>query len=494
MRCREGAGKSRMRSCGTHRSRMRRRVGWPRRAAFGAASLALALLLASCGGQAPALAPPRGICLIVLDTLRADGLSAYGNPRATSPALDALAARGVLFESAVSHAPWTLPSFIGLLSGRYPSSAVFTKGKLQTSLLDELQAAGWTTAAFTEGGYVSRHFGIDRGFERFEEEEGKTRLVLTERPTQGSGTIEGTFDAAIAWLREPPKQPFFLMVHTYEIHFPYRRRDYTEGLSSGQLGQTYEEKQRLEVRKGSLRVGDEERAYVRALYDGGVRSADAQVKRLLDALEETGLAGDTVVVVTSDHGEDLGGRDPRALGEHGHQLYDELLRVPLIVVHPRADWPARRVAEQVRLVDVMPTLLEFAGVAAPPGLAGASLVPLLRGEEKTPRLAYAELRRSPWNEHPRAAVRDAGHKLVENLPPRGPGSAEIEFYDLARDPGERENLVGIRDESLDALTTQLAAERAALHAQGGLDVPADQDLPPALRERLEALGYIEQER
>jgi arylsulfatase A-like enzyme len=473
---------------GTNVTRRRRASGALR------ASLALALLLAACGGPAGPPERPRGIVLIVLDTLRADGLSAYGNPRGTSPALDALAARGVLFENAVSHAPWTLPSFIGLLSGRYPSRAVFSEGALQTSLLEALRGAGWRTAAFTEGGYVSKHFGIDRGFETFQEEEGKTRLVLGGRPTQGSGGIERTFDGAIAWLRQPDSRPFFLLVHTYEIHFPYRRRDYADGLPHGKLGETYEEPQRTAIRKGALRVGEEERAYARALYDGGVRTADAHVGRLLGALEETGLAGDTVVAVTSDHGEDLGGRDAKALGEHGHQLYDELLRVPLILVHPRADWPARRIDAQVRLVDVVPTLLELAGVERPPGLSGASLVPVLRGVEKGTRLAYAELRRSPWNEHPRAAVRDGRHKLIANLLPRRAGWPEVEFYDLSRDPGERENLVGLRHEALDALTARLAKEREELGREGGLEVPGERDLPAELRERLEALGYLETER
>ena len=454
--------------------------------------LALALVLcAGCGERVAPLAPPRGIVLIVLDTLRADGLSAYGNPRATSPAIDALAARGVLFDTAVSHASWTLPSFIGLLSGRYPSRAVFSDGALRTSLMDALRAAGWRTAAFTEGGYVSRHFGIDRGFEVFHEEEGKTRLVLDEKPTQGSGSIERTFDAAIEWLRQPRSEPFFLMVHTYEIHFPYRRRDYAADLPSGKLGPTYEERTRLLIRKGAITVGDEERAYARALYDGGVHTADAQVGRLLRALDEAGLAGGTAVVLTSDHGEDLGGRDPRALGEHGHQLYDELLHVPLIVFHPGADWPSRRIETQVRLVDVMPTLLEFAGVEPPLGLAGSSLVPVLRGKEKDPRIAYSELRRSPWNEHPRAAVRDGHYKLIANLLPRAAGWPEVEFYDLSRDPGERENLVGIQSEALDALAARLEQERGALRSEGGLEVPSEQEMPAELRKRLEALGYVE---
>jgi arylsulfatase A-like enzyme len=454
--------------------------------------IAVALLLvAGCGTQPRPLEPPRGIVLIVLDTLRADGLSAYGNPRDTSPAIDSLATRGVLFENAMSHAPWTLPSFIGLLSGRYPSRAVFSERSLQSSLLDGFRTAGWSTAAFTEGGYVSKHFGIDRGFEVFEEEEGKTRLVIEARVTQGSGSIERTFDGAIEWLRKPRTAPFFLLVHTYEIHFPYRRREYAESLPSGKLNPTYEEKQRLAIRKGSLVVGDEERKYVRALYDGGVHIADTQVRRLLDALDETGVAKDTVVVVTADHGEDLGGRDPRALGEHGHQLYDDLLRVPLIVYHPRADWPAGRVDAQARLVDVMPTLLDFAGLPVPAGLAGASLVPLLRGREEGTRLAYSELRRSPWNDYARTAMRDGRHKLIANLAPRPAGWPEIEFYDLTRDPNERENLVGIQSEALDALTMRLKDERDALRSEGGLEIPEEEDLPPELRERLEALGYLE---
>jgi len=483
--------------CGAPAAAPRGRARRARAAASGlarVAATALALALpaaAGCGPRAEPPPPARGIVLVVLDTLRADGLSAYGNPRPTSPAIDALAARGALFEHVVSHASWTLPGFIGLLSGRYPSTQVFAEGKLRSSFVEALRDAGRRTAAFTESGYVSRHFGVDRGFETFQEEQGKTHLVIPGASRVGPGSAERTFEAAIAWLRAHDGSPFFLMVHTYEPHMPYRAREYAEGLPSGTLGRTYEGADRERVRKGQLAFGETERAYVRALYDGGVRSADRQLERLLAALEETGLAGDTAVIVTSDHGEDLGHRSPRALGEHGHHLYDEVLRVPLVVYHPRAPWPARRIGTQVRLVDVGPTILELAGVEPPPGLSGRSLVPVLAGAETEPRVAFSELRLSPWNDHPRAAMRDARWKLIANLPPRAPGWAEIEFYDLAKDPGERENLIGLRSEALDRLAAGLEAQRRALGREGELALPDDRLAPPDLREQLEALGYVD---
>ena len=424
----------------------------------------------------------------MLDTLRADGLSAYGNPRPTSPAVDALAARGVLFENAVSHAAWTLPSFIGLLSGSYPSRAVFAGTHLRASFVERLRAAGRRTAAFTESGYVSRYFGLELGFETWQEEEGKTRVV-GEGPA-GPASAERTFDAAIAWLRAHDGSPFFLMVHTYEIHTPYRAREYAENLPSGVLAPTYEDPQRRAVQQGRLAVGETERAYVRALYDGGVRAADRQVGRLLTALDETGLAADTAVVVTSDHGEALGDRDPRDLGEHGHHLYGELLHVPLVVYHPRAPWPRGRVGTQVRLVDVGPTILDLAGVPTPAGLEGRSLVPVMAGVETAPRLAYSELSPRRGRPYPRASAQDGRWKLIANFAPRPRGWPEVEFYDLAQDPAERENLIGLRSEALERLRAALRAERRAIRLAGGVETPDERLAPAALREQLEALGYV----
>ena len=425
-----------------------------------------------------------GAVLIVLDTLRADGLSAYGNPRPTSPRIDAFAERSVLFERTVSAAAWTLPGFTGLLSGRYPTAQVLD-GQLQISLVEPLRDAGFRTAAFTEGGYVSRFFGIDRGFEAFVEQEGPVELKIGElRLNQQGGGIEVTFRSAESWLEANRDSRFFLMVHSYEIHTPYRRLEYAAALERGVLPETFETDDADDYATGAAPVGEAELAYLRALYDGGVAAADREVGRLLDALEALGLAERTLVVLTSDHGEDLGDRLPLRPGNHGHSLYDELLLVPLIVHDPRPGAPVGRIAYQVRSVDVMPTILDLLGVSAPEGLAGQSFAGLMRGEETGDRPAYARIQ----NAGVREMVRDGSHKLIRNVFPIVPS---IELYDLAEDPTESRSLAEQRPERLAELGAALGELRSPIAEEGPPSYAPQQKVPAELRERLEALGYAQ---
>lgn len=452
-----------------------------------------ALALAACSGPEPPAEPPHGLVLVVVDTLRADGLSAYGNPRPTSPAIDSLAEGGAVFERALSHAPWTYPGFVGLLSGSYPSPRVLAADRsLARSLVEPLRDAGIATAAFTEGAYVSRRFGMDRGFDHFVEEEGPVHL---QRPDEhaGQGSAERTFGAAIDWLRASGDRRFFVMIHTYEVHIPYRHRDYAESLPPGSLGPTYEHPTALEVRRGTRPVGATELAYVRALYDGGVRSVDRQVERLLAALRETGLADRTVIALTSDHGEDLGDRDPRFLGWHGHRLFDEVLHVPLILHDPRFRWPVRRVGAQVRLVDVMPTLLELARVPAPPDLDGRSLVPLLLGRERGDREALLDYVKLPdWEKlRPHETGLSEGRMKLISGPPSGGRGRAFELYDLEEDPGERRNLAEARYAERERLLQRLRALRGGVQREGESPVAVDPGVPDELRERLRALGYAD---
>ncbi len=454
--------------------------------------LALALLLATgCGGPARL----DGAVLIVLDTLRADHVSASGHPRPTSPALDALAARGVLFENAVSNSSWTLPALSGLLSGRYLTRAVFDRG-LRVSLVETLRDAGVHTAAFTEGAYASRQFGLDLGFERFEEVTGPVQVLGAggaARPEQGG--IEETFARAERWLREEARAPFFVMIHTYEVHTPYRRLDFAGGVPRGALPERFEIADMLRVREGELAVGETERAYLAHLYDGGVREADRHVGSLLETLDRLGLAGRTLIAVTSDHGEDFGGRDPRWAGDHGHTLYDEQLRIPLIWLDPRDPGPGRRVATQVRNLDVLPSIVEALGVAPPPGGEGRSFAPLLRGEERADRPLLARLFPRGGNGigPTRTALRVDGRKLVVNLPFVEPAAPVVELYDLAADPAERDNRAEAESErgAREALTARMRERAESLARAGYPDLrPAAGDTE-ALRERLESLGYVE---
>lgn len=423
----------------------------------------------------------------MLDTLRADGLSAYGNSRPTSPHLDALARRGVLFERAVSHASGTLPAFVGLLSGRYPSAEVMD-GQLRSSLVERLRDEGFRTAAFTEGGFVSSYYGMDRGFDEFVEEEGAVHLTVGGLAVHGGGGgIEETFRRAEQWLRENGSDAFFLMVHTYEVHTPYRRLEYATGMERGRLPERFEIAEVASALADRRSPSDAELAYIRALYDGGVAAADRHVGALLEVLEELGLADQTLVVVTSDHGEDLGQRAPPRPGTHGHSLYDELLLVPLIIYDPRLAGGASRVSAQVRLLDVLPTILDLLGVGEDPRSIGRSLAPLMRGEEVGDRPAYAQIVTIKRGAR-KVALRVDSHKLIRNAFPTFPA---VELYDLAADPAEARNLADREVELRERLEERLLGERAPVAEDGLPNYRPGTPTPPALKERLEALGYVE---
>jgi len=333
----------------------------------------LSILIASIAwlgcSEAP---PPRNLVLIVLDTTRADRLSSYGYPVQTSPNLDALAEEGVLFETVVSNASWTLPSMTGLFAGDYPTRPIFDI-RLKQSLVETIRSAGIRTAAFVEGDFVSQRFGFELGFDRFHDS------------TQGdsNASIEQTFGNATAWLRDNHSERFFVVVHTDEPGTPYSRR---------------------------------------ALYDGGITASDRNVGRLIETLEQLGIRDQTAVVVTSDHGEDIGGREPELPGTHGHDLYDESLLVPLIIHDPSRDYPVKRITTQVRTIDTMHTIVDLLGLSPTEGLLGRSLVPLMNGTEAN---------------HRRFALRNGTHKLI--VTPVDRGKLQLELYDLASDPGERAN-------------------------------------------------------
>lgn len=245
--------------------------------------------LAAAGCADPEHAPPRdGVVLLVLDTLRADRVGAYGHSRDTSPRIDALADAGVVFDQAISFAPWTLPSMIALLSARLPSAQVYRQNRLRVSAVAALRKAGVRTAAFTEGGFASARFGLDLGFEEYHETAGKVARVGPDAGSDADdepGGIGATFDAAIDWIRARSGERFFLLVHTYETHVPYHRRFFATGVDPGELpGASFDIDVLRRVRLGDVELGPAELAYLSALYDGSVRVADGHVGMLVDAL------------------------------------------------------------------------------------------------------------------------------------------------------------------------------------------------------------------
>ena len=459
------------------------------------ALLGLSLLLAGCGEEQPARRGPN-LLVVSLDTLRADHLGCYGYERDTSPQLDALAAQGVLFEHVRSHSPKTGPSHMSLFTGLLPDAHgvrnLDVDGNRRLSpnvptLARLLHEAGWRTAAFHGGGHVSQELGFDDGFERFE----------------GPGGVETNVGRALEAMAGFGDDPFFVFLHTYEIHDPYtppdayRQRfvdpDYAgrvtysrDGLRSAAMGNWEQQHELFWMRVDWTSEAD--RQQLVDLYDAGIAYADDQLGRLLAGLDALGLADDTLVVVLSDHGEQFREHD-----DYMHNaVYGEVLSVPLLMRVPPRGLPAvppaavsgRRVAQGVQLVDVLPTVLELFGQPLPSHLQGRSLLPLLRGQSLPPADVL-----STWPRAHEWALEHEGFKLIRRE--RDDGTLVQELYELAADPGEQHDVAGTEPERLSELEQRLLSLRELSRAyQQSLEAGEDVQLDEETRRDLQALGYL----
>jgi arylsulfatase A-like enzyme len=407
------------------------------REAGGAPALTLLLLLLTAlgSGCGPARSRPSFV-LILVDTLRADHLGAYGYRRPTSPRLDALAARGTLFETAITQAPWTLPAAMAVVTGRLPSSHRVENDGLRLSrsiptLAEILKREGYSTSAVVSHIYVAAPFGFDRGFDHFDDF-GLSRAYRFEAGLEPRA--EAVTDHALAQVRALKGRPFFLLAHYFDPHWDYDPpAPYAERFArpySGKIDGRYQSFSRFAPIGVELPAADRE--HLIDLYDGEIAYTDAQIGRLLDGLRGAGVS-EAVVAITADHGEEF--KEHGGLG-HGRTLYDEVLRVPLIVSRIGAAGPAGRVPEQVRSIDLFPTICELAGAAIPSGVQGKSLVPWLEGRKDASRGALSETIRFDAY---RKSYREAGRKVIVRLEDN-----RREFYDLVADPGETRNVLSER--------------------------------------------------
>jgi len=457
----------------------------------------LCALAASCGGESRAVHARQGrynVVIVSIDTLRADHLPLYGYARDTSPNLRQLVAReGIVFESAFSHSPKTGPSHMSLLTGLLPDAhgvenvaggeenRALSPG-IET-LASILQKNGYRTAAFTEKGHVVAELGFDRGFDVF----------------VSGGGAKGIFENGIQAVEEFAGDPFFLFVHTYEVHDPYTPPkgfreiwadpDYSGNVISDSAELTAaaggEWVRRHEVFWGRVdRESPADVQHLRDLYDGSIRFVDKLIGSLIEQLQEQGELERTLLIVLSDHGEEF--------LEHGGFLHDtsyqELLHVPLVMRLP-ADLAegrrGRRVESVVRLVDVVPTVLDALEIEVErePARVGSSMLELLGSGTRSAPVVSA------WPRQGQFAYRKDDWKIIWTEP--GPGRAEsLELYDLAADPNERHDLAPLEGERaaelLAGLKGALAACRAYLHSvQAGQAFEPD----PEMVADLGALGY-----
>lgn len=415
------------------------------------------------------------IILISIDTLRSDHLGCYGYERPTSPALDRLCEDSVVFTQSIAHAPSTLHSHASILTSLIPHHhAAAWQGKTRLAeecltVAEVAKNAGAATAAFTGGGQMDRIFGLDQGFD------------LYEKPK--TQTFEGIVDPAKTWIEqhraaeaEEGGNPFFLFLHTYETHHPYEPpADLFELFDTGYEGELPDRisvdlikainKQEYELAEGDLE-------HIVNTYDAEIRSMDRTLGQFIDYLKEEGLYDNTMIVFTSDHGEEFG--EHGKVGWHSHTLFDELLAVPLVVKYPNQKYAGKRVGAQVRGIDVAPSIVAALGLSQPTQFSGLDLAPLAEGTDTTSRVTTSRMDRVVGRDID--SVRTPEWKLFRE-----------QLFDLEADPQEQWDTSLNRPRVVERLREELATAVASRdRCLGPQVVPTGTTL-----DELKALGYLE---
>jgi choline-sulfatase len=417
-----------------------------------ASSTVLLLTAVSCGGDRRSIPPKQAHDLIVItiDTLRADRVAGDGAAPTPAPTLRAIGRDGAMFLDASAHVPLTLPSHASIFTGRFPpahgvhDNSGFVVPESVPTLASTLRGAGYHTAAFVSSFVLRSTTGLANGFEVYND---RFAGVGRSRPTAAQLERRGPEVAqeALGWLATAPR-PFFLWVHFYDPHAPY---DPPPAFAARFPGHP---------------------------YDGEVATSDFGVSMILNALPQQRRA-ETLIVATGDHGESLGAHGE---SEHGILLYDATLHVPLVMRGPGIA-PGTIVREQVRHVDLLPTILALLGVAPSSPLDGVSLVPLLSGshrEQVPPSYAESRFGELHFGWSPIQSVRDGAWKYIDGPAP--------ELYDLERDPGEQDNRHAMHASTSAALATVL--DRVVEHDRGASESRGTAGADAA--ERLRSLGYV----
>jgi len=421
---------------------------------------------------------PRGIVLVSADTLGADHLGAYGYGPGTSPNIDHWAGEAIVFRNAFAQLPGTLPSHMSMMTGLTPKQhGVYPSRNVPVSLsptiptlAEKLQQAGYRTAGFTEGGYVAGVYGFERGFDEY-----NYRFRCWTDVLEAAGEYIDSLD---------PDEPFFLFLHTYDVHDPYSPPEADRSRFDpppGPLSIEPKGSDLIKVNRGKLAVTPEDVDQLRAMYDAEISFFDSQFPMLLELLGRRNIAGRTMLVFTADHGEEF--------MEHGrlaHEtIYNPAIHVPLIIDVP--GWQGRRdVQAMVELTDLPATILSWAGITAA-DIPGSDLL-ALAGAAADPDVSFAGSE-SYIDPHRVVAGRIDGRrlKLVEVTAKRT-GLVRRHLFDLDADPLETNDIADLEP----GLVRLLAEE---LDRRKELDVLVDK---PELviynerqRERLRALGYLE---
>lgn len=428
------------------------------------------------------------IILISLDTVRADHLSCYGYYRDTSPAIDRIAAEGILFSNAVTPMPTTLPAHASLFTSRYPREHMVLqngwkiKGRFPR-LAEALREAGYATGAVLGAAVLKRQMGLALGFDHYDDafdrytslDEalfGKNRLLRR--------TADQVVTAAMEWIEgRDPGQPFFLFMHFFDAHTTYDLvpDDYQRRFPPDP------EQKRI------MRRRNQDSAFTQKInhYDGGIRFIDDNLADFRRYLEDKGLFDKCLVLIVSDHGEGLG---EHGYYHHGLQLYEAQVHVPFILRLPRNKQSGRRIEALTSLLDAAPTLLESAGLKPLPGSSGKSVLPLVRGKRAKVRDFTLLERRwySPenprgfldWEPGERFGIRGERWKYIWH------SESPAQLFDLRRDPHELND----RESDGEAVSAQMETALRRYWAVLKKRKAEGREIDPKRLEELKALGYV----
>jgi arylsulfatase A-like enzyme len=436
------------------------------------------------------------LLLISIDTLRADHLSLYGYSRPTSPNLEALAIDAVVFDQSVNNGGWTLPVHMSMMTSLTPPvhNVLEVYDRLpqeRITLAEVLKQAGYDSAAFADGGGMKGKHGFRQGFGRY---------------NGRGGGLDVSLPKAFRWLDRHQGSRFFLFLHTYDVHSKTRKEPYTCPGTYSELyvarppagfdgchdqkcatdllvwmnNQTWTNPE-FDVEDV---VSAESLDWMIALYDGCINFVDAQLQKVFDDLKQRGLYDQTMIIVTSDHGEEF---LDHGFFHHHNQPYEEIVRTPLIIKFPYSEFAGRRVGALASTIDLMPTVLDVLNLPIPDQAMGTSLLPLLVDDQPVRSVVQIA---GPTGSHVSSALRSEQWKFVK-------GTNRNLLFDLTVDPEERRNLI---DEEADVAQRMEAAidrahsterhllqdfEKSLSAVPGGVELSEDE------LEELRALGYIQ---
>lgn len=441
-------------------------------------------------GLRPRVAHPN-VILYVVDTLRRDRLSLYGYHLATTPQLERLAERALVFDNAYSLGSFTSPSITGLFASRFPSeldARLATDGPAAQTLAEAFSDAGYQTAGFQANLLCITELGYGRGFDEYE------RLGSVDAAGSAAKLVDATtlHAAAVDWLRDrDPDQPFFLYLQSMDVHYPYSPPAPFADLFAAKDGPRATEEQIAQIRRlvppeNAKAVFEAIVAFSTERYDGAVAWVDQSLAQLFATLQRMGLAEDTIVVVTADHGEPLMDR-----GEmfHGQSVHEELVHVPLIMWLP-GQQHGERVETVVSHLDLGPTLLDLAGVDRPERFLGRSW--FAPGDGLAPPAAMGEQINAISHKAAGWFIREGPWKLIAN---RGSdGAPTYRLFHLPTDPGETQDVAKDNAQVARYLLGRATA-REFIPPAAKRVAPLEDGLPEAVREErkkaLRALGYLE---